>query len=72
MSVIEVIPQLDIAVVQVEDARAGPMGLPVGPGEPEALALAAAQAETLGARWSEPNYLFDLHLLPNDPDYIGR
>jgi thermitase len=23
-------------------------------------------------RWSEPNYLFDLHLTPNDPDYAGR
>jgi subtilisin family serine protease len=72
MPVVEVIPQLDIAVVRVEEAGAGLMGLPAGPGEPEALARAAARAETLGARWSEPNYLFELHLLPNDPDYAGR
>jgi hypothetical protein len=53
MPVIEVIPQLDIAVVRVEEAEAGPMGLPIGPGEPEALALAAARAETLALERTE-------------------
>jgi thermitase len=67
MQVLEAIPQLDLALVRVEEATSGTLA-----DESQTMAQAAAQAEALGANWSEPNYLFTADFTPDDPDYASR
>ncbi len=69
LSVIEVIPQLDLALVRVDEAAAGPMSQAA---EQAALTRATARATALGAQWSEPNFLFELDFIPNDPYYTSH
>ena len=58
MAVIEMIPELGIAVIASPSSDSVVM---------------AAQLENRGlVRWAEPNYLLTLDLIPNDPDYVGH
>ncbi|MGQ9490229.1 MAG: S8 family peptidase [Anaerolineae bacterium] len=54
--VLRTIPALGLALVEV------------GPGENLAAAAARLQAQA-GTEWAEPNYIFQLDFLPNDPEY---
>lgn len=57
--VLRTIPALGLALVEVS------------PGEDLALASARLQAQA-GVEWAEPNYIFELDFVPNDPFYATQ
>lgn len=57
--VLRTIPALGLALVEVS------------PGEDLALASARLQAQA-GVEWAEPNYIFELDFVPNDPYYTTQ